>query len=80
MERGMFYEMSRSALSSPFLCSGADRTNLPDMPVDTTKFLGTARKNKSGLEFRGFLVKNEASFHSIKFLFFRTGRRYGDAL
>jgi len=32
------------------------------MSVDTTKFLGTAIKNKSGLEFRGYMVENAASF------------------
>ena len=69
MERGMFYEKSRSGLSFSFLCSGSGRTKLPDMLVDTTKFLGAARKNKSGLEFRGFLVKNAASFQATKFLF-----------
>jgi len=49
---------------------GSGRINLINMSVDTTKFLYTAIKNKSGLEFRGYMVKNAASFRIMKFLLY----------
>ena len=67
-EHVMFAGRSESAKSFSFLSSGSGRIAPLDLPVDTTKFLGTAIKNKSGLEFRGFLVKNAASSQDRKFL------------
>jgi hypothetical protein len=47
---------------------GSGRINLINLSVDTTKFLYTAIKNKSGLEFRGFMVENAASYRGMNFL------------
>jgi len=65
---GILWGKSESALSVSSLSFGSGRTNLINISVDTTKFLDTAIKNKSGLEFRGFIVENAASFRGLKFL------------
>ena len=64
----MFVGWSESAKNFSFLSSGSIRIAPLGLPVDNTKFLGTAIKNKSGLEFSGFLVKNAASSQDRKFL------------
>jgi len=67
-EHVIYAGRSESAKRFSFLSLGSGRIAPLDLPVDTTKFLGTAIKNKSGLEFRGFLVKNAASSQDRKFL------------
>ena len=67
-EHVMFVGRSESAKNFSFLSSGSIRIAPLGLPVDNTKFLGTAIKNKSGLEFRGFLEKNAASSQERKFL------------
>lgn len=64
----MLWRKSESGLSVSSLRLGSGRINLINLSVDTTKFLDTAIKNKSGLEFRGFMVENAASFRGMNFL------------